>query len=55
MQELEGILPIKDKGELVAIVYTLPDENRRQVFYKVSECKQSDIKQLLDIIAEGNK
>lgn len=51
--EVEGVVPISNQGELVAIVHTLPGESRRQVFYKVVECKQSDITQLLTMISDG--
>lgn len=51
MNELEGVLTIKNKEKrLIAIVYN-DMHKRSQVFYKVVECGAEDIKQLLDTIS----
>ncbi|MFA5695843.1 MAG: hypothetical protein WC917_00055 [Bacilli bacterium] len=45
---VEGVLTIKDhEGRLVAIAYT-DMKKKAQVVYKVSECNQDDIKELLE-------
>lgn len=50
MQELEGVLTIKDKDKnLIAIVYN-DLQKRSQVFFRVAECGAEDIKNLLETL-----
>ena len=55
MNELEGVLTIKNKEKILkAIVYN-DMHKRSQVFYKVIECGAEDIKNLLDELTYGTE
>ena len=47
--EIEGIIPIKIEGQIVAMVYN-DMKKHSQVFFSCKEMNQDDVKELLTLI-----
>lgn len=55
MNELEGVLTIRNKEKVLKAIVCNDIKKRSQIFYKVEECGMEDIKELLDELAYGTE